>query len=259
MRFVDPEQALFQFGRALQRPHPVVSQCPFERADIGWRQAVTARLQHAQVRKQIGLGAGLFTARPMVYLRLALEQGTYVHKDVEDLIFALSYFVAVHGAILAPFGEQPGGVLRIHVKAQHELAELIQAPTTAGLDGFPVSFRGERRARERRTRERPTKDHSLRVRNRVVTRVGVDLQEWRPGVDLHVGNGHHLPYFSGKWGHDLRLHFHGLEHSQAVPNCNRVARLDGNGNYYRRRRRVHHAPVISINLVRYTVHLDPVT
>ena len=35
--------------------------------------------------------------------------------------------------------------------------------------------------------------------------------------------------------------------------------LTSNGNHYRRRRRVHHAPVIAINLVRHTVHLDPVT
>ena len=68
----------------------------------------------------------------MVHLRLALEQGTYVHKNVEDLIFALSYFLAVHRAILAPLGEQTRCVLGIDVKAQHELAQFIQALMAAG-------------------------------------------------------------------------------------------------------------------------------
>src|SRR5208282_3208020 len=151
-------------------------------------------------------GAGLLTAGPMVYPRLALEQGAYVHKDVEDLMFALSKFVAIHGAILAPFGEQTRGLFGIDVKSQHELAEFIQALMAAGWDGFCVSIRGERLA----------KHHSLRGRNGIVTDVGVDLQEWSSGVHLQVGYGHHLPDFSGKWGHNLRFHFHRFQHSQAV-------------------------------------------
>src|SRR5271167_1828263 len=249
MRFVDPEQALFEFRGAVQCLDTIVSQGALECADKSLWESSTARLQHAQVRKQIGLGTGLFTAGPMVYPRLALEQGTYVHKDVEDLIFALSYFVAVRWAILAPFVEQPRGMLRIDVKAQHELVELIQALTAAGLDGFCVFVRGQRRA----------KDHALRVRNGIAAGDGVDLQEWGSGVHLNVGYGHNLSDSSGKWGYHLHLHFHGFEHSQAFPNRNRVARLDENGNHYRRRRRVHHAPVVSINPVRYTVHFDPVT
>ena len=188
MRLVDPEQALFQFRGAFQRLHTVVSQRTLERADKGWRESFTARLQHAQVRKQIGLGGGLFTAGPMVHLRLALEQRTYVHKNVEDLIFALSYFLAVHGAILAPFGEQTRGVLGIDVKAQHELAQFIQALIAAGLHGFCGSIR----------RKGCAKDHLLRGRNRVATGDGIDLQERGSSVHLNVGYGHHLPNFSGK-------------------------------------------------------------
>src|ERR1019366_1835456 len=142
MRFVDPEQALFKLRGAIQRLHTIVTQCALERADKSWRQSLTARLQHAQVGKQIGLGAGLFTAGSMVYFRIALEQGTEVHKDVEDLIFALSYFVAVHGAMLAPFGEDLRRVFRVHVKAQLQLAEFIETPMATGLDGIPVSFGG---------------------------------------------------------------------------------------------------------------------
>src|SRR5208337_117004 len=102
-----------------------MSQCSLERADKGRWESFAARLQHAQVRKKIGLGAGFFRTSLTVYLRLTLKQGTYIYKNVKDLIFALSYFVAVHGAILAPFGDQPHGMLRIHVEAQHQLAEVI--------------------------------------------------------------------------------------------------------------------------------------
>src|SRR5271165_5627620 len=105
MRFVDPEQTLFQFGRAIQRPHVVVCQRTFESADKGWWKSMTSRIQHAQVGKKIGLGCGFFPAGAMVDLWFALEQGTYVHKDVEDLIFAPPDFFAVYGAVLAPIAE----------------------------------------------------------------------------------------------------------------------------------------------------------
>src|SRR5208282_400645 len=161
----------------------------------------------------------------------------------------MSYFLAVHGAVQAPFGEQLLGALRIHVKTQHELPELIQALTAAGLGGSSVCVRDGRRA----------EDHLLRGCRGIATGGRIDLQEWSSGVHLHVGYGHHLPDFPGKWSNDLRLHFHGLEHSQAVPNRNRIAGLDENGNHYRRRRRIHHAPVISIDPVRHTVNVDQVT
>src|SRR5208282_1631971 len=110
-------------------------------ADKGRWESFAARLQHAQVRKQMSLGARLFTAGPVVYLRVALEQRADVHKDVEDLVFCLPYFVAALGAALFPFGKQPSAVLGVHVKAQHELAEFFQALAAAGLDGFLVSIR----------------------------------------------------------------------------------------------------------------------
>src|ERR1035438_10633596 len=95
----------------------------------------------------MGLSARLFTTGPVVYLRVALEQRADVHKDIEDLVFCLPYFV-VHRAVLVPFGKQPSAVLGVHVKAQHELAEFFQALAAAGLDGFLVSIRAARRDRK---------------------------------------------------------------------------------------------------------------
>ena len=66
------------------------------------------------------------------------------------------------------------------------------------------------------------------VRGGVVIGDGFNLQERGSGVHLHVGYGHHLADFSGKWGDHLHLHFHGLEHGQAIPHRNRIARLYGN-------------------------------
>src|ERR1039458_3585382 len=97
MRSVDPKQRLFQFRRAIQRVDTVVRQGAPQRADKGWRKSFTTRLQHAQVGKQIRLTAGLFAAGPMIYLRITFEQGTYIDKNVKDLVFGLSYFVAVAG------------------------------------------------------------------------------------------------------------------------------------------------------------------
>ncbi len=137
VRFVNPEQTLFQGRRALQRLHAVVSERTLERADESRWESVTARFQHAQVRKKIDLGAWLFTTG-LVYFWIALEKGADVDKDVEDLIFALSYFVALHGTTLAPLGEQSHGSFGLDVKTQHELTQLVQALTADGLNGFIV-------------------------------------------------------------------------------------------------------------------------
>ena len=64
-----------------------------------------------------------------------------------------------------------------------------------------------------------TKEHSLRACSGVVIGNRIDLQKRRSGVDLNVGDGHHLSDFPGKWGYDLHLHLHGLEHRQAVSNA----------------------------------------
>src|SRR6516165_10496967 len=102
MRFVDPEQTFFQLGRTLQCPQAVMGQRTPEGVDKGRGKLFATRLEHTQVGKEVGLGSRRFTADRTVYLRLALEQRAYVHKDVKNLILTLSYFVALggRGAIL---------------------------------------------------------------------------------------------------------------------------------------------------------------
>src|SRR5208282_5695388 len=252
MRFVNPKQALFQGWRASQRWHAVMSQRSLERADkSGWK-SVTAHLEHAQVREKIDFGAGLFTTA-RVHRRIALEKRADIHEDVQNLIFTLSYLIACQRTILAPLGEQFRRSFGVNVKTQHKLAQFVEVLTGARLDGRTV-VRWQRRACDRRA-----KNHALPIRNDIVNRNRVDLKKWSSGVDLHVGNDHYLADFSREWSHNLSLHFHGLNHGQAIAHCNCIAGLDQNGNHDRRRWRVHHAPVIAIDAVRYAIDFDPVT
>src|ERR1035438_133549 len=82
VRFVETEQALLERRRAVQGCHTVVSKRLLQRMDERRGKPFTLRLQHSQVRKQINLGAWFFAAGPMVDLRVAPEQGTYVYKNV---------------------------------------------------------------------------------------------------------------------------------------------------------------------------------
>src|SRR5271165_6436176 len=205
------------------------------------------------------LGAWLFAAGPVIYLRIALEQGTDVNKDVEDLVFMLPYFAAVHRASLAPFSEQPCGMFGIDVEPQHKLAKFIEALQATGRNRDGVDFSRRRRCRCRCIGKRCAKYHALRARDGFAPSDGVDLQKCGSGVHLYVRYGHYLAHFSGKWSHNLRFHFHSFQYGQSVAGGNRVAGFYENGNHYRWRRRAHHASVITINLVGYTVHFDPIT
>src|SRR5450755_1721738 len=128
---------------------------------------------------------------------MTLEQRAYIHEDVQDLIFAPSYFVSIRGVntVLAPLRDQQRGARRVDIKAQHELAEFLEVLAPPGRDGFPIFVRGERRA----------KNYPLRAGRRSAGKGGFDLYEWGSGVDLHIGYDHHLPDSSREWGDDLHL------------------------------------------------------
>ena len=85
------------------------------------------------------------------------------------------------------------------------------------------------------------------------------MQQWRPGVHLHIAHGHYLADFSGERGDNLHLHLHRFQHSQSISDCDCVARFHGDGNDDRRRRRVDDASIITVDAVRHAVDLDAIS
>ena len=149
--------------------------------------------------------------------------------------------------MLAPFGEQPGAPFWVDIKAQHELPKFLET-RTVGVNCLGASARSECWAEHNQF---PGGTHVAGF-NRV------NLQEWRSCIHLHVGDGHYLTDFSGKWGDDLHFHFHRFQHCDAISDSNGVAWFYGNGNHHRWRRSVYDAAVIAINLVGHAIHFDPV-
>ena len=70
---IDPEQTFFQFRRTIQRMHAVMSQCASESFNKWARQPFALRVEHAQIRKQVGFRAGFLRAELMACGRFALE------------------------------------------------------------------------------------------------------------------------------------------------------------------------------------------
>jgi hypothetical protein len=59
----------------------------------------------------------------MIGIGLAPEQRTDIHKDTEDIVFALPDLFAVGGAGFAPGSELPSDLCRIEIKTKQELSE----------------------------------------------------------------------------------------------------------------------------------------
>src|ERR1035437_8581701 len=105
-----------------------MSQSATERFHKRGREALAVRFEHARVGKEVGFGAGRFTAGGIVHARFPAKQRAYVHKNIEDLIFAASYFVAIRWSFLelAPLREQPRRLVRVSIEAQHEMTQFFQ-------------------------------------------------------------------------------------------------------------------------------------
>src|ERR1035441_7460793 len=105
-----------------------MSQSATERFHKLGREALAARFEHARIGKEVGFGAGRFTAGEIVHARFPAKQRAYIHKNVEDLIFAASYFDAIGGSFLelAPFRKQPRRLGRVSIKAQHKVTQFFQ-------------------------------------------------------------------------------------------------------------------------------------
>src|SRR5271166_3325813 len=119
----------------------------------------------------------------MIHVRLTLEQRTYIHEDVQDLIYFFCYFVALHWADVTPFGNLLGRLFWIHIKTQHELAQFIEALAAMGFRTFCLSSRSRGR----------TEYHSIGCHVAIVTRGGIDLQKRRSCIHLYIRYGHYLP------------------------------------------------------------------
>src|SRR3954447_12900950 len=63
---------------------------------------------------------------------------------------------------------------------------------------------------------------------------------------------------SGKRSEDLHLHFHGLQHQQAVSGRDRIPRFHGDGNHDRRRGSMDDASVVTIDFVGNAIDLDAI-
>ena len=112
-----------------------MSQSAAQRVDKRRGQTFPLSLEHAQVGEEVGLGTGPFPGNAMVYFGFTVEQGTYVHEDVEDLILALPDFVTIGGAILAPCSEELTAACRVYVKSKHQLPELLEVLMAARRSG----------------------------------------------------------------------------------------------------------------------------
>ena len=143
--FVNPEQALFQFRRALQTLNTVMSQGATESSHERRGESFTARVEHPQVRKQVSLGGRPFPRSGVFHLQLAMEKRGDVHKDLDNLIFALCDPVAIASLLTreAPCGEQARDTRRIHIKTQSELAKLAQVVKAKRMD-VVAAFRGSK-------------------------------------------------------------------------------------------------------------------
>src|ERR1019366_6512604 len=106
-----------------------------ERLHNRWRKPFAARFKHARVGKEVGFRAGRFTRGGIVRAWFPAKQRAYVHKNIEDLIFASSNFVGIRGSFLelAPLREQPRRLGRVSIKAQHEMTQFFQVPTPPRL------------------------------------------------------------------------------------------------------------------------------
>ena len=100
------------------------------------------------------------------------------------------------------------------------------------------------------------KDHALLRSGRVGANGALDLNKRSAGVDLHIRHDHDFPDSSGKRRDDLRLHFHGFEHGDAVADSDGVPHVDRDGNDHRWSRSMHHASVVAVHLMRHGVHVD---
>jgi hypothetical protein len=101
-------------------------------------------------------------------------------------------------------------------------------------------------------------NYTLGVCHRLGSGIGIDLQKRRSSVDLYVRNGENAADFSRKWSDYFHFHLHSFQDCYAVSSANRIAGLHGDGNHYRRSRRMYYASVISIDAMGHTIYLDPV-
>ena len=128
VRFVHPEQALFQFRCAIQRLDSIMSHRASQRINEGRRKALAFRLEHAQVGKEVGLGASLLPTIEVVHLRAAVEQGASMSIKMPRISSSasLSHRSPRHFQRKRPVGEDAHGMRRVNIETQHELANFFQ-------------------------------------------------------------------------------------------------------------------------------------
>ena len=88
--------------------------------------------------------------------------------------------------------------------------------------------------------------------------LGINLHKRSACIHLHIPHGHYMADFSGKRSEDLHLHFHGLQHQQAVSGRDRIPGFHGDGNHDRRRGSMDDASVVAIDFVGNAVDLDAI-
>ena len=106
---------------------------------------------------------------------------------------------------LVPLGKQAASLFWIDIKAEHELTQLLESSPSlrsSALLLFHCRARGEHDA--------------LGLAGGTVFSAGVNLHQRSACIHLDIAHGHHLAHFSRKRSQNLHLHFHGLEHQQAI-------------------------------------------
>ena len=106
---------------------------------------------------------------------------------------------------------------------------------------------------------RRAKNHALRCGHCIVGGVGFDLQERRSVSTCTLGMVITCRTFPENGATTCISIFMASNTARRSPTETVSPGFHGNGNHHRRRRRVHNAAIIAIDLVRDAVHFDPVT
>ncbi len=249
VRFADPEQALFQAWRTIQSAHAVMRQSAPQRIDKSGRKSFTVGFDHAQIREEVSLGAGLFRGSAMIHFRFALKQRTNVDKDVEDLV---SRTVLI-SSLSAGQSWLHAASRRVHC------AGSMSKPS--------MSWRSSLRLSRQRDRAASSSRRGLWGRRRKRTRAcgaiessllcGFDLKQRGAGIHLHVRHCHHLRTLPENGATTCVSIFMASSTAKRSPTETMSPGFTADRNDHGRSGRMHHAAVISIDPVRYAIDLDP--
>ena len=236
----DPQQRLLECGAGLQRGHAVVPEGPAQTVLEERRQPFALHVQRAEIAVEelpwapdLRLVGGAPLGR----------HGQQVGERLEDLQPA---DVRPSG-LAAGNGDRSTSVGRFDVEAEHERPEGAERVTAGGLSvgrWLPLQL---------------IESHPVPERFVVSgLALGLDPEQRRPGVDLHVAGDVHVAHPSADGCRHGDLHLHRLDDPEPPSGGHDVVGGDVDGHDQRRRLRPDDAGVVTGEAVRDPLDLDEV-